>query len=184
VARATADVRRHPLVRAAGLASEVADQPPLIGATALLFAAGVLRRDARLADLGGAMLASELVATMLKSAIKRRIDRTRPHVVADGGRHRMEPGRSRQSALSSFPSGHTAGAVAVARAAARKQPALAPAAYLAAAAVAAIQVPRAKHYPTDLIAGLAVGLVADALVAGAERGIAALARRTEAVDQA
>lgn len=174
-AEAVASARHAPLVRGLGLLSEAADQPPLIALCASVLVAGLVRRDARLADAGGAMLAAELLATGLKDAVKANVDRTRPHVVADGGAHRLEPGHSDASALNSFPSGHTAGAVAVARAIARKAPRYAPAAYAAAAAIAAIQIPRCRHYPSDLAAGAAIGLVAEAVTAGLERAVAAAA---------
>lgn len=159
-----ASARAHPLTKLLGGISEIADQPPLIALSATVLAAGLMLRRRRLAEAGGRMLAAELVATALKSAIKNRIDRTRPHVEADGGRYRAEQGDSDESALNSFPSGHTAGAVAVSRAIGRVYPAARWPALTAAGAIASIQLPRLKHYPTDLAAGAAIGLVADAIV--------------------
>ena len=122
VARAAAGARGNILVRAFGRASEIADQPPLITLCAAMFAAGLVTGNRPLARAGGRMLAAELPATKFKSLIKHRVDRTRPHVLADGGRYRAERGHDRDPALSSFPSGHVAGAVAVARAFAREYP--------------------------------------------------------------
>ena len=169
VAKVVAPARETWTVRLLGMASEIADQPQLITLCVATLGAGLALRDRRLANAGGRMLAAELVATLLKDAVKANVDRTRPHVVVDGGAHRMEQGHSHESAYNSFPSGHTTGAVAVARAVARSYPDRALAATLAAGAVAAIQVPRCQHYPSDLAAGGAIGLVADALVQGAER---------------
>ena len=165
VARAASPARHNPTVKALGWISEIADQPPLITLCALSAAAGVLLRRPRLAHTGARMLAGELVATRLKSMVKHRVDRTRPHVLADGGRYRASAGHHDDPALNSFPSGHMAGAVAVARAPARGYPEHAATAYLGAAAIGAIQVPRSRHYPTDVAAGAVIGLVAEALVA-------------------
>ena len=110
------------------------------------------------------MFAAELLATALKTAIKRSVDRTRPKVLVEEGRYEMRPGETATAARSTpsrqaIPSGHTA-------AFARDYPEHGVAAYGAAAAVAAIQIPRCKHYPTDLAAGAAIGLLAEAAVTG------------------
>ena len=178
VAHATAPLRDTGAVRALGKASEIADQPPLITLCATTFAAGLILRDGRLARAGGRMLAAVLVATKLKSLIKHRVDRTRPHVIADGGRYRAQKGHDHASAMNSFPSGHTAGAVAVARAFAREYPERAVEAYGAAVAIGAIQIPRSKHYPSDVAAGAIVGLVAETAVRMAERAIRFALRRS------
>jgi membrane-associated phospholipid phosphatase len=60
-----------------------------------------------------------------------------------------------------FPSGHTAGAVAVAQAVAHEAPGAAGSLRLAAGAAGALQVPRGAHYLTDVIAGAAVGWLAE-----------------------
>ncbi|WP_420137735.1 phosphatase PAP2 family protein [Sphingomonas sp.] len=164
------------IVRAAGQVSELADQPPLITICAATFAIGLILGKERIARAGGRMLAAELLATQMKSMIKHRIDRTRPHVRADGGRYKAGKGSGTQdSALNSFPSGHTAGAVAVARAFVRDYPDHAAEAYLTAGAVGAIQIPRGSHYPSDVAAGLMVGLAAEAGVFLAERLIGRIA---------
>lgn len=169
VAHAAAPMRETVAVRALGRASEIADQPPLISLCAATLAAGLILRNGRLARAGGRMLAAELLATKFKDLIKNQVDRTRPSVLANGGRYEAEKGDDHHSAMSSFPSGHTAGAVAVARAYAREYPKHAAPAYAAAAAVGAIQIPRCKHYPTDIGAGAAVGLVAEACIHLTER---------------
>lgn len=164
VAHAAAPMRETLAVRALGRASEIADQPPLISLCAATFAAGLILRNGRLARAGGRMLAAELLATKFKDLIKNEVDRTRPSVLANGGRYEAEQGDDHRSAMSSFPSGHTAGAVAVARAYAREYPEHAAPAYAAAASIGAIQIPRCKHYPTDIGAGVIVGLVAETFI--------------------
>ena len=69
----------------------------------------------------------------------------------------------------SFPSGHTAGAVAVARAAARVYPGAVPALAAVTVGVGALQLPTGKHYASDVVAGAAVGLVGEAVVDGIVR---------------
>ncbi len=122
--------------------------------------AGVLRKDRRLARAGVRMLAAEWLATKAKSFIKHRVNRTRPHVPIEGGDYCLEKGGSEASSLSSFPSGHTAGAVAVARAYASEYPEHAKAAATAAILIGLIQIPRCKHFVTDIVAGAMIGWVA------------------------
>lgn len=164
VTQAAAPYRETFVIRALGTLSELADQPQLFSICAGTAVLGLVTGNRRLTRTGMRMFASELLATALKTAIKRSVDRTRPHVLVEEGRYEMRPGNSRGSHVTSFPSGHTAGAVSVARAFARDYPEHAAAAYAAAAAVAAIQIPRCKHYPTDLAAGAAVGLLSEAAV--------------------
>lgn len=161
VAMAAAPARGTLLVRGIGLLSEAADQPPLISACAAVAAAGLLARNPRLARAGTRMLLAELLATQIKGMIKARIDRTRPKVVAEGRDYRAEPGNDESHELNSFPSGHTAGAVAVARAFARIYPDRAGTAYALAATVGIVQVPRSKHYPSDVAAGAVIGVVSE-----------------------
>ena len=180
VAKAVAPVRNSPAVRALGFASELADQPPLISICAATLAAGLVMKSRRVARAGARMLAAELLATTLKSVVKHRIDRTRPSVVADGGRYQRRAGSDPTGEMSSFPSGHTAGAVAVARALAREYPEHQAAAYVAAAAIGANKIPRCKHYPSDIAAGALVGLAAEAMVAFAESVVRSLGTQASA----
>jgi hypothetical protein len=159
VTRAVARHRREPIVRAAGEASDVGDQPPLRALCAGMIAIGLWRRDAKMAEAGARMLASHTLATAIKDIIKQRIERTRPDRALDKG-YRARRGRDRSHSVSSFPSGHTAGAVAVAEAAARHYPGMATPSRTAAAAIAAVQIPRCKHFVSDIAAGAAIGWVA------------------------
>lgn len=171
VARAVAPARHSTPVKLLGTLSEIADQPQLITVCAVMLAAGLVRRDARLARTGARMLAAELLATAIKSAVKHRVDRTRPRVVDDGGDYRMQPGTSHDSDDSSFPSGHTAGAVSVAGAIGRGYPELRTAAYSAAAVIAVVQIPRCQHYASDLLAGALIGFAAEAAVHAVEQAV-------------
>lgn len=164
VANAVAPYRDTIVVRALGFASELADQPPLISICAATLGWGLVTRNPRLARAGARMLAAELLATGMKSVVKRSVDRTRPRLLVEEGRYELGSGSRNESPINSFPSGHTAGAVTVARAVARDYPEHAAIAYSAAAAAAVIQIPRCTHYPTDLAAGAAVGVVAEMAV--------------------
>ncbi|MFN2473021.1 MAG: phosphatase PAP2 family protein, partial [Sphingomicrobium sp.] len=80
-------------------------------------------------------------------------------------------GRHDSSPYNSFPSGHTAGAVAVARAIGRDYPGIRVPALALAAGIAAVQVPRGKHYVSDVLAGAFIGLAADVAVERFARGL-------------
>ncbi len=165
--KATHDAARHrhdAPVRLAGFLAEVADQPQLVTASVGTIAAGLIARRPDLVRGGARMLAAHLLATAAKSAIKRSFDRTRPGKALADGRHRFAPGDSSDHDLNSFPSGHTAGAVAVARAAAREIDGVATPAALGVGAVAAIQPAAGNHYLSDVIVGGAIGWVAESLV--------------------
>lgn len=172
VARAAAPARHHPLVRIAGQISEVADQPPLRAIVSATLVAGALARDKRLTVAAVRMLATHQLATSVKSVIKSAVDRTRPEVMLDSGHYESGEGRHDESPFNSFPSGHSAGAVAVARAIGRDYPKAARPALAVALGLAAIQVPRGKHFVSDVIAGIAIGLAADAIVTVVARRIA------------
>lgn len=142
---------------------EAADQPPLIAASAGTLAIGLVTRRGDLARGGARMLASHLLATGAKLAVKHQFDRTRPSEALRHG-HRFAPGDTGGHEEKSFPSGHTAGAVAVARAAAHEIEGTAGPATLATAVVAAGQAPAGNHYLTDVVVGGAIGWAAEAVV--------------------
>jgi membrane-associated phospholipid phosphatase len=157
-------------VRALGLVADLGDQPPMRVLCGAVIAAGLAGGDRRLAMTGVRMLAAHTLATLAKDFVKRRVDRTRPRSKGRPGKdHRPSPGRSEAKEETSFPSGHAAGAVAVARAFARDYPEHAGAAYAAAGALALAQIPRCAHYPTDVGAGVAIGVAAEAAVDAAIR---------------
>lgn len=167
--------RRHPVIRVLGAMSEVADQAPSYAICGTVLAAGLAAGKPRLAEAGARMLASVLVAAALKSAVKASVSRTRPHKLLDEGHYDVEAGNSDDRDKHSFPSGHTAGAVAAARGWARACPDLIWPAYGTAAAIALVQVPRAKHYPADIAGGVVVGLAAEAIVAWGAKALRDLA---------
>ena len=161
---ALAEHRDEPVVKATGFLAEVADQPQLIATSVGTLLIGVLTRRSDLIRGGARMLTAHLAATAAKSVIKHSIDRTRPARALDTGRAKFEKGDSDDHAQSSFPSGHTAGAVAVSRAASRDIDGVAVPSALATVAVAAAQPVNGKHYLSDLVVGAAVGWIAEAAV--------------------
>ncbi len=162
--RAVAPKRKSMAVRAIFRASELGDQPQLLTLSGGLLALGLVRGDGRMARAGARMVLSHLLATAAKNFVKHRIDRTRPRSTGRGKGHAIKPGRSRAKEETSFPSGHSAGAAAVARAFARDYPEHRGAALAGAGFIALAQIPRSAHYPTDVAAGLAIGLAAEKAV--------------------
>ena len=162
VARAVAPRRKSQakLVEAVG---QLGDQPELRTISGLAVAAGLLTANRRLIRAGVRMLLAHEIATLAKDLIKRRIDRTRPHSAQTDRERTVKPGRHTAKPKTSFPSGHSAGAVGVARALAREYPRLQAPALAAAGIVAAAQVPRLNHYPSDVAAGVALGAASEAL---------------------
>ena len=167
--------REQPAVKTLGKLSEGADQPPLLLLGVGTIVVGAVLRQPVMLRTGARMLASEVVATGIKTLIKRSVDRTRPTKAIETGTHTFAAGDSKDHDQSSFPSGHTAGAVAVAGALAKDVPVIGAPAYALAGGVAAVQLPRGKHYVLDTVAGAAVGFVAQRAANAAVRiGEAAL----------
>jgi membrane-associated phospholipid phosphatase len=69
------------------------------------------------------------------------------------------PRLGRRPSTSSFPSSHTAAAIAFATAASIELPAAAPAVFVPAAAIALARMRAVRHYPSDVLAGAALGVV-------------------------
>jgi membrane-associated phospholipid phosphatase len=161
-------------VEALSWLSEVGDQPQMRALCGGVIGLGLLRRDRQLVRTGARMLAAHTLATFIKNQVKLRVDRTRPRSREDAGdihAHKIKPGRDTAKEETSFPSGHSAGAAAVARAFVRDYPGYAAPAYAAGGLIALAQIPRCAHYPTDVGSGLAIGLASEALVERAWRAI-------------
>ena len=151
-------------VRLLDQVADLADQPPLRVLCASLIVGGLIGGDRNLARTGLKMLAAHTLATLAKDFVKERVDRTRPRSSHKAGKdHRPRPGDNHAKEETSFPSGHSAGAASVAAAFAREYPALRIPAYAGAGLFALAQIPRCAHYPSDVGAGLAIGLVSEAV---------------------
>ena len=153
-------------VRALSRIAKLGDQPELRLISGGVIAAGLLLGRGRLFRAGVRMLLAHEAATAAKDLIKSRIDRTRPHSARSKEEAKPKPGRSTAKRLRSFPSGHSAGSVAVAQAFAREYPQHRAAALTAAGVVAVGQVPKSAHYPTDVVAGALIGAATEAAIAG------------------
>jgi membrane-associated phospholipid phosphatase len=157
--------RDSPVVRGLACASEIGDQGPLFALAAAAAAFGLIRRKPRVARLGFEAFAGVLVASGIKTVMKRTLSRTRPHVLLDEGRYEARWFGPNEGPWQSFPSGHTAGPVAAACTLSRFDPKLGRAALGATALMGVVQVLRGSHYPSDVVVGAAVGVISDRLVA-------------------
>lgn len=166
-------------VRALDVVSKLGDQPQIRLMAGALILAGTFADSARLVRAGARMLIAHEAATLAKDVMKTLIDRTRPR--SANGRDEKKPKRGDHTAKerTSFPSGHSAGAMAAARAFSREFPEHAAEAIGGAAFIAASQVPRSAHYPTDVAAGLAIGLAAEAVTNAAWKAARMDQRSTE-----
>lgn len=158
--------RHHPVVTSLGMISEIADQIPLSLVCGSVITAGLVSDRPHLSRTGVRMMAAHVLANSIKRAIKNRFRRTRPGVMLDGEDYVCEPGETDGGHDTSFPSGHTAGAVAVAAIIASDIPRASVPAFVTASLIAGVQVPRAKHYPIDIAAGTLLGLSAAMIVKG------------------
>jgi membrane-associated phospholipid phosphatase len=164
VTEAVVPFRRTPPVKALSFLSEFGDQPQARALCLGILALGTIRGDGRLVRAGARMLIAHEAATLIKNFVKRRVDRTRPRSRGNGKSHTPRPGRRTHKEETSFPSGHSAGAMALARAFLRDYPEHAVPAYAGAGLIALAQIPRCAHYPTDVGSGLAVGAAAEGAV--------------------
>ncbi|MGK6322332.1 phosphatase PAP2 family protein [Sphingomonas sp. DT-51] len=166
-------------VRALTPLAKATDEPPLLALGVATLALGAMLRRPALARSGARMVTSHVLATGLKTVMKASVDRVRPNVAGD----RPTLGKGHGTAdtdRNAFPSGHTAGAVAVAEALGHELPGAATPARFAAGAAGALQVTRGAHYASDVVAGAAIGWVSERLAGWAMDAAArALERRRD-----
>jgi len=167
IGHAAARYKDQPVMKAIGVVSEIADQPPMIALSVATLAAGLVRDDKRLARTGARMLTSHLVATAIKTLIKQRVDRARPGLFTTHHQHLITPGDTDDGPMNSFPSGHTAGALSVTQAIAREYPATIVPGATASAAIAVTRPMVGAHFPIDILVGAAIGVASEWIVARA-----------------
>jgi membrane-associated phospholipid phosphatase len=165
-------LREHPLASVLHPVSKLADQPPMLALAAAGMLLGVFSADRRLEAASARALMAVLMATGVKHLIKHAVTRSRPHRVLDQGEYRRQSGGSENKFEQSFPSGHTADAVAFSRAVARVFPRAAVPATAFAMLAAVAQPVRAAHYPSDVAAGAAIGWCAELVADGIARAFA------------
>jgi hypothetical protein len=140
--------RDHPAVRAATVIGGIKS---VLAAAGAVMAWGLLTGDRHSARHGGRMLASILLVTALKATLKLVVARTRPHMLLDEGVHEVRLlGPNEKPWL--------------ARALAGYWPKARLPAYALATAVALARVSRGAHYPSDVLAGVLIGVLAEASV--------------------
>ena len=109
-------------VQALDLLSKLGDQPELrLIAGGLLVAGTFVGRD-RLVRAGARMIIAHEAATVAKALLKTEIDRTRPRSASNRKEKKPKKGSHTAKEKTSFPSGHSAGAIAAARAFSREFP--------------------------------------------------------------
>lgn len=158
---------RLPFVTPVLGAADLADQRQLAGLAAGTMALGLALRNARLTRAGARMLIAGLVAISVARMGKHMFSRTRPTTLLSRGAHRFRIGGRDDHDHQSFPSAHAAGGVALARAFAREYPGYQAPGLTAAILAGVLKVLKGDHFPTDIIAGCAVGIAAEALTATA-----------------
>lgn len=163
VSRAIGDLRHAPPVAALGWMGKITDQPPLYAFIGGVAAAALIRRDARLLRTAARMFGAHSLGIQGKNLVKKTVDRTRPQMLIDEGRYESGKGGRDEKAFSSFPSGHTVGAVAIARALMRDYPERAAAGYAASATAAVARIAKCDHFVSDTAAGAAIGYAAEAI---------------------
>jgi undecaprenyl-diphosphatase len=151
-------------VRVLDTAGEVGDQLQLRLLCGAVLVAGLVRADGRMVRAAARMLLAHEAATLAKGLVKRQVDRRRPRSTPGRKASKPHKGRSTAKEQQSFPSGHSAGVVAVASAFAAEYPEHAAPALGAAGAVALARIPTGAHYPSDVIAGSAIGAAASAAI--------------------
>lgn len=130
----------------------------IVQASILGMAAGVawLARDLRLRAAGLFWLFALAFGGLVTTLLKHVTCRARPFLPEAGAFH---PPFCLQSGMDSFPSGHSALAFAIAAILAGSYPRLSPLCYLAATMVGMSRVVVGVHYPSDVLAGAAIGLL-------------------------
>ncbi|MEH3103116.1 MAG: phosphatase PAP2 family protein [Sphingomonas phyllosphaerae] len=147
-------------MRALAPIAKATDEPPLLALGLGTLAIGAVLRRPALARSGARMVASHLLATGLKTMLKAGVDRARPNVAGTDAVPRRGHGTD-DTDFNAFPSGHTAGAVAVAQSVAHEAPGIGGVAKLAAGTAGVAQVARGAHYGSDVVAGAVIGWLAE-----------------------
>jgi undecaprenyl-diphosphatase len=161
IAAAATKAGRRPALKSVTKLAEIADRPPLLALSAAVTVAGFIRRDRKMKRAGLRMLIAVALATSAAKTGKKLVARTRPTKLVDEHRHAIYRGGAHDHDLESFPSAHAAGGFAAARAASRDYPLFAPQAFSTAVLAGGLKVLKGDHFPSDILAGLAIGAAAE-----------------------
>jgi undecaprenyl-diphosphatase len=168
--------RRSAPIKVISKLSELGDQPQLRMLSGGMIALGLLRADGHMVRAGAHMLVAHELATFVKNFVKLRVDRKRPRSASPNDQQEPRPGRSKRKEDTSFPSGHSAGSMAVALAYSHSYPEHRTTALAIASAISVAQVPRCAHYPTDVAAGMVIGATSEGALRLAGRAVRAMLR--------
>ena len=154
--------RKSAVVKAVAKAAKLGDQEPLYAFSALLAITGLVSRRPRLVEAGFRMGVAVAAADLAKSGLKRRVRRTRPHVLLDEARYERSAVGSEEKPEQSFPSGHVAAAVAAASALRHVYPGSLRYSAPLCGLLGWSRMSKGDHWPADVAAGAGIGLAADA----------------------
>ncbi len=169
--------RNKPAVKMAAKAGKISDQEPLYAIAAAITLCGLVARDRRLASTGVTLFAAVGAADASKSLTKGLVKRTRPHVLLDERRYEIAAGGSEEKPEQSFPSGHMAGSVAFARALSRTYPTAGALCAIASLGFGWSRIAKGAHWPLDVVAGAAIGLLSEAISSSILGAVGARTRR-------
>lgn len=131
---------------------------------ATLMAIGLLTRRPREIGAGRLGLLAVITGSLSVQVLKHLFCRSRPLVAKAGQFFAEFPCLGKGSGVVSFPSGHSATAFALAYVLSRAYPKGACIFYGLASLVALSRIYLAKHFPSDVVAGAAIGLLAGSIV--------------------
>lgn len=163
-ARASAAIASRPQQRLLRMFTCIADEKPILAATAALWLASRCSRRQALRREADQLLAVTLVAAAAPHLVKRLVRRRRPDRTF--GRHPRKGIELSGDAWDSFPSGHAVHVGAVARlATGMTPPRWRPLLWSGFVSLLASRVLVLAHYPSDVLAGLTLGVGIDRAVA-------------------
>lgn len=145
----------HWLEQVGDLASKVGSGLGLTIISVVLFIVGLIFKNDVLRWIGIKSGLAHAAVGLLVNGLKHLIGRPRPRLTHSGG---FQFWPSWSSGLDSFPSGHTSASFAVATVLARHLPRTAWLCYGIATWVATSRIWRGSHFPTDVLAGVILGV--------------------------
>ncbi len=150
------------LERAGNVGNRLGSGVVLVGISSVLLVTGLMLKHPALRRVGLESLLAHAFAGLAAQALKHVIGRPRPRLVhGDSG---FLFGPSFDPGLDSFPSGHASASFAVATVFARHFPRMGWMLYSMAALVALSRIVRGSHFPTDVMAGVSLGLLAGCVI--------------------